>query len=171
MIRKIQLASNNVGYAPMPAEDEEVEQHLTILSDGRVWLSRYCFGVGFEHRLKSREIKSIGRERAEIILTVIEDCFADGYVPEFVTDIGEWVLKVTDEKGQVISARGPLCPDERIEALHISDMIREAMDDLSLFVFDGGVYDDSDEDEEIDYSQEYRNQTGRDLETGEIVVP
>lgn len=32
----------------MPEVAEEVEQHLTILSDGRVWLSRYTFGNGLE---------------------------------------------------------------------------------------------------------------------------
>lgn len=169
MIRKIQLLSENLCYGPMPEENEEIEQRLTILSDGRAWLSRYCFGTGNPYRLKSREAKSIGKISAVKILSVIEACFVRDFIPAFATDIGSWELKLTFDNGDEYSFGGSLFRDDRIETLHISDMIRTAMGDPSLFAFDGGE-EEYEELETMDYGEVYRNQTGRDFETGEIVV-
>lgn len=38
----------------MPEPDEEVEQHLTINNEGRVWFSGYNFGRGGERYEKAR---------------------------------------------------------------------------------------------------------------------
>ena len=38
----------------MPESDEEVEQHLTINNEGRVWFSGYNFGRGGERYEKAR---------------------------------------------------------------------------------------------------------------------
>lgn len=38
-LKKICIVSNNICYRPMPKPDEEVEQHLTINNEGRVWFS------------------------------------------------------------------------------------------------------------------------------------
>ena len=37
----MRIVSNNICYSPIPEPDEEVEQHLTINDEGRVWLSGY----------------------------------------------------------------------------------------------------------------------------------
>lgn len=42
-LQKIRLIANNMGYGPLPAPDEEVEQRLTMTREGKVWLSRYSF--------------------------------------------------------------------------------------------------------------------------------
>ena len=36
-LKKIRIVSNNICYGPMPDPDDEVEQHLTINDEGRVW--------------------------------------------------------------------------------------------------------------------------------------
>ncbi len=138
MIRKIQLVSDNICYGPMPEPEREVEQRLTVLSDGRVWLSRYRFGEGWPHKLAAKETMRIGKEKATEILSVIENVFTEGFVPDLVTDVGSWDLKITFEDGQVVPFEGSLFRDERIEEYGISGMIRQALGDSSVFAFDGG---------------------------------
>lgn len=51
-LKKIRIVSNNICYGPMPDSDDEVEQHLTINDEGRVWFSGYNFGhsgEGYEY--------------------------------------------------------------------------------------------------------------------------
>lgn len=40
-LKKVRIVSNNICYGPMPEPDEEIEQHLTINDEGRVWFSGY----------------------------------------------------------------------------------------------------------------------------------
>lgn len=44
ILQKIRIVSNCIGYGPRPEPDDEVEQHLTINAEGRVWFSSYKFG-------------------------------------------------------------------------------------------------------------------------------
>lgn len=50
----MRVISNNICYGPMPESNEEVEQHLTINSEGRVWFSGYNFGTGGGQYEKAR---------------------------------------------------------------------------------------------------------------------
>ena len=138
MIRKIQLSSDNVCYGPMPEPEREVEQRLTILSDGRVWLSRYCFGDGWPHKLISKETKRFAKEKAAEILSVVESVFTEDFFPDIVTDNGSWDLKITFDNGTVLPFSGSLFRGGRIEESGISGMIRRALDDPTVFAFDGG---------------------------------
>lgn len=45
ILKKVRIVSNHICYGPMPEPDEEVEQHLTINNEGRVWFSGYNFGT------------------------------------------------------------------------------------------------------------------------------
>lgn len=53
-LKKIRIVSNNVCYGSMPESDEEVEQHLTINNEGRVWFFGYNFGRCGERYEKAR---------------------------------------------------------------------------------------------------------------------
>lgn len=53
-LKKIRIVSNNICYGPMPDPDDEVEQHLTINDEGRVWFSGYNFGHSGERYEKAR---------------------------------------------------------------------------------------------------------------------
>lgn len=46
-LKKMRIISNNICYAPSPEPVDEVEQHLTINKDRRVWFSVYAFGDRF----------------------------------------------------------------------------------------------------------------------------
>lgn len=50
----MRIVSNNICYEYMPEPDKEVEQHLTINDEGRVWFSGYNFGHSGERYEKAR---------------------------------------------------------------------------------------------------------------------
>lgn len=52
--QKVRIISNNVCYGPAPEADDEIEQHITLNADGRVWFSAYNFGAGFGEHEKAR---------------------------------------------------------------------------------------------------------------------
>lgn len=47
----MRLIANNMGYGPLPAPGEEVEQRLTLTANGKVWLSR--FPITTQHTIAS----------------------------------------------------------------------------------------------------------------------
>ena len=90
-LQKIRIVSNNMGFFMPSFEDEEVEQHLTINADGRVWFSGYDIVYGIDKFVRKRRRNfSIGKEAAAIILSAVGKHFDDWYIPLFATDIGEY---------------------------------------------------------------------------------
>lgn len=78
ILQKIQLVSNNICYGPCPEPDDEVEQHLTITADGRVWFSRYCFGaLGCEHEQIEKLDYTIPKDAANEIMASVSSFFGD----------------------------------------------------------------------------------------------
>lgn len=70
--QKVRIVSNNICYGPAPEPDDEVEQHITINTDGRVWFSAYNFGSGFDGHEKSRsKIYKIEKDTAARVLNSI----------------------------------------------------------------------------------------------------
>lgn len=83
-LRKIQLISNNICYGPCPESEDEIEQHLTITADGRVWFSRYRFGnPGSYRELIEKLTFSISPEAVEKIMGAVTDYFGNEYDLEF----------------------------------------------------------------------------------------
>lgn len=148
-VKRFTIESDAICYGPMPLPEDEVFQHLTINSQGRVWLSRYCFGNGFgEYTLKSKDILFIGKEKAERIL----DAIAAYYSREnkenrrMVTDCGSWSAESVFDTEETIVDNGSLI--KYPGTLHqVTQMIRDALDDQSVFVFEF-TDDDSEDDEE-----------------------
>ena len=53
-LKKMCIVSNAICYGTPPEPEDEVEQHLTINSEGRVWFSDYAFGESFGKYTKAR---------------------------------------------------------------------------------------------------------------------
>ena len=137
-LQKIRLVSNSICYGPCPEPDDEVEQRLTITSEGKVWLSRYRFGSGFdEHELIEKANNSISKEAANEILGAIERYFAVEYVRDMATDIGSWDLELTNTDGKAFTMIGPLCDSQDPTLEVISELIRSRLEREDLFAFDG----------------------------------
>ncbi len=136
---KIRLISNNVCYGPMTELDEEFEQHLTILSDGRVWFSRYAFGDGFNgnNKLIEKNQLNIGKESATEILSYIKSYFDKKGLMLRCTDVGVWELFVTNENGFKTVILGSLMSDDY--TTEISEYLREKLPIDNLFLFDGNA--------------------------------
>lgn len=137
-LRKIQLISSGICYGPCPEPGDEIEQHLTITADGRVWVSRYRFGVpGSEHELIEKSNFCISSEAVEKIMGAVTDYFGNEYDIEFVTDVGSWNLVLTNTEGKGYKMTGPLCHDLQTAFGGLSDLIRTNLNRNDLFAFDG----------------------------------
>lgn len=136
--KKLRIVSNNICYGPCPEPDDEVEQHLTINTEGRVWFSAYAFGDGTEKHIKTRSKNfSIDKSIALEILNKVSSYFSEEYEELFATDIGDWILEITNTEGKTYKFRGSLCADFEVDEIDLSDLIRESLNISDLYVFDG----------------------------------
>lgn len=53
--------------------------------------------------------------------------FGDEYDELFTTDIGDWVMEITNTDGETYKLRGSLCADFEIDGIDLSDLIRDAL--------------------------------------------
>lgn len=137
-LQKIHLVSNCVGYGPCPEPDDEVEQHLTITADGKVWLSRYRFGtVGCEKERIEKVNYSIPKESANEIMAAVSLFFGGEYNTELLTDVGSWDLELTNSEGRAFKIAGSLIDDEQAPLGELSELIRSRLGRNDLFIFDG----------------------------------
>ena len=137
-LKKLRLISNNICYGPCPDADEEVEQHLTIISDGRVWFSRYNYGLGDgKYDLAEKKQLNIGKDIAVDILTFTKMYFDEKGIVMKCTDVGIWELFLTDENDASYTIDGSVIPDEYTS--EISNYIRERLPFDNMFLFDGNM--------------------------------
>ena len=137
-LKKIRIVSNNICYGPMPDSDDEVEQHLTINDEGRIWFSGYNFGRSGEKYEKARN-RNFKIEKSDIdkLFGAIAAYFGNEYDEIFATDIGDWVMELTNTDGKIYKFRGSLCADFDYDGMDLSDLVRETVGMDDLFVFDG----------------------------------
>lgn len=142
-LKKMRIVSNYICYGPMPEPDKEVVQHLTINDKGRVWFSGYNFGHG-DGRYEKARSKSFKIEKANAgrLFDAIEAYFGKGYNEIFATDIGDWVMELTNTEGKTYKFRGSLCADFDYEGTNLSDLVRDTVGMDDLYVFDGNCKPD-----------------------------
>lgn len=127
----------------MPDPDDEVEQHLTINDEGRVWFSGYNFGHSGERYEKARsKIFKIEKAATDRLLCAIAAYFGNEYDEIFATDIGNWKMELTNTEGTVYKFRGSLCADFDYEGIDLSDLVRDTVGMDDLYVFDGNCKPD-----------------------------
>lgn len=137
-LQKIQLTSNSIGYGPWPDPDEEVEQRLTITANGRIWLSRYRFGsVRGKYELIEKLSYSISKDTVKEIMAAVGEFFSGENEIHDVTDVGMWIIALTNTDGRIFETYGPLCYDLQTAAGGLSEIIRSKLGRSDLFVFDG----------------------------------
>ena len=150
--KKIRIVSNNICYGPPPEPEDEVEQHITIVADGRVWFSAYNFGeVPGRYQKARSKVYKIEKAAAERVLNSISSYFSSEYDELFATDIGDWVMEITNTQGIVYKFRGSLCADFDVNGTDLSDLVREALGMDDLYVFDGNNKPDRVDRITVDY--------------------
>lgn len=160
--RKIRLESNNVAYGPCPEPEEEVEQHLTLNDQGRVWFTAFQHGDRSERYVHSRSVsKTVGKDTAKLILTDFARCFSD-YQPVMVTDAGDWKLTITNADNEEFKYYGSLFGGIRIGGMNLSELLREALQMEDLFAFDGNCEEECIERIVIEYRRHHvlKNKAG-----------
>ncbi len=137
-LRKLRLISNDMCYGPFPDADEEIEQHLTILSDGRVWFSRYMYGeCGYKYVLKEKNQINIGKDTATDILAYTKRYFDEKGIVIKCTDVGIWELFLTDEKNMEYKIDGSVILDDYTS--QISNYIRKKIPISNMILFDDDI--------------------------------
>lgn len=149
--QKLLIISNNVCFGPRPLPDDEIEQRLSIMADGRVLFSAYAYGDGTQHvktRTKNFEIEA---GKAAYILKIVGDYFSDEYNVAFATDVGDWEMTITNTESVPYHFRGSLCTGCSDELDNLSDTIRLGLEMPELLVFDGMAKSDRIERIAVDY--------------------
>lgn len=138
-LKKMRLVSNNLCYGPPPEPEEEIEQHLTLFSDGRVYFTGYKigeYGVGKYQKKRSKRFK-VEAARAGYLLGNVGLYFSEHLNMIFATDIGTWTLELTNTDGKVFEYEGSLCDDPEVEHKGLSVLLRKYLNMPELFGFDG----------------------------------
>ena len=68
--------------------------------------------------------------------------FSNEYTEIFATDIGDWVMELTNTEGVTYKFRGSLCADFDYEGTDLSDLVRDTVGMDDLYVFDGNYKPD-----------------------------
>lgn len=132
-LKKVKIVSNNICYGPCPNPGDEVEQHLTISSDGEALLTRYSYN---EEIIEETRLH-MDPENTKKILGNFEKSFSVAHEDCFVTDIGSWDVVLTNEEGREFSYSGSLMEQEESAVYGFSDMLREVTGRDDLLAFDG----------------------------------
>ena len=143
-VKKVKIHSNNMGYGFLPREGTEVEQHLTITDDGRVWLTRYAISEDLNFakltKTEQRQFK-ISSDKAKFLLDKYTKYFRDEYEISFATDVGSFEMQITDDEGKTACFIGPLICEFEVDGYDLSQLTRDTVDDQTLFVFDNNEFE------------------------------
>ena len=112
-----------MGYGFLPREGTEVEQHLTITDDGRVWLTRYAISEDLNFakltKTEQRQFK-ISSDKAKFLLDKYTKYFRDEYEISFATDVGSFEMQITDDEGKIAYFIGPLICEFEVDGYDLS---------------------------------------------------
>ena len=138
--QKIRLVSNRLCYGHCPEPDEEVEQHITINSEGRVWFAAYVFGQSCNngrHEKSRTENLKLAKDSTDKIFSAFTAYFSQGYDKVFATDTGDWDMELTNTEGKTYKFRGPLCSNFEENGTDLSNLLRDSLNMPDLYAFDG----------------------------------
>lgn len=142
-VQRMKLISSNLGYGTFPMSDEEIEQHLTLRNDGRIWLSRYVFGDGWPYRHISTEYYKIDRGLAIEALAKLGSHFLADHMRTFATDISDWTITLFGDDGTVFRENGSMC-GVACANIDFSKLLRGIIPADNLFLFE--VYCEEDDE-------------------------
>ena len=143
-VEKIIIESDDSGYEP-PDPGQEIHQRLTMRRNGNVTLTRY-FSGDFSKVPPTKDFKTMKRYRSkptEKLMDYIAFRFNQPYVHVPVCDGGVWGMEMTNSEGKKFSYIGSLSGDMIIGGLNISQVARRVLEMDELWMFDGGMREDT----------------------------
>ena len=136
-MKKIQIESDRLCFGPMPRPNTEMEQRLTINEKGQVWLTRYRFGNREDEcEFAAKEYFRITKEDAEEIFRLAEEVLTVRDDMS-ITDVGEWMIIITDSNNHTRSNAGPLVRIDSEPINQFCQKIRKTVNLKGLFLLDG----------------------------------
>ena len=143
-VKKVKIHSNNVCFGYCPKKGDEVEQHLTITEDGRIWLTRYAINEDLNfadyEKTEQKQFK-IEPDKAQMLLSKFTKYFRDEYEINFATDVGSFEMWIDDDEGKKAYFVGPLISEFVVDGVDLSQLVRDTLNDQTLFVFDDNNYE------------------------------
>lgn len=143
-VKKVKIHSNNVCFGYCPKKGDEVEQHLTITEDGRIWLTRYAINEDLNfadyEKTEQKQFK-IESDKAQMLLSKFTKYFRDEYEINFATDVGSFEMWIDDDEGKKAYFVGPLISEFVVDGFDLSQLVRDTLNDQTLFVFDDNNYE------------------------------
>lgn len=134
-IRKFTLVTNVQGYGMRPEPGKEIEQHLTVSSNGRCSLASYGYDKDFcKHRLRSAPLL-IPEENIMSLLRLLRTRFVPDFKECFVAGCGKWTLSLTDSNNAKWIYCGAVLDDSFLE--HWSGCLRVMLHIPNLLALDG----------------------------------
>ena len=139
VLKKIYIVSNQLGYGLCPEPGEEVEQHITINSDGNVCFEAYAFGKNGGSQYEKSRTKKLQFSMSTVteIMSAFNEYFSNEYDEIFATDIGDWYMELTNEDNKIYKFRGSLCSKLQVDGVDLSDLVRDSLEMPDLYMFDG----------------------------------
>ena len=135
-VKKVRIISSGHGFGPAPESDEEIEQALTILRDGRIWFNGYVAGTAGK-RIRTRRVQfKIPKEASSMILDAFERYFANDQIHEPACDAPAWEMLLADTAGNTKTIIGSAT--EGYYAV-LSNMVRELIPIDDLWILDCGL--------------------------------
>ncbi len=137
-IKKLHLISNAyTGAAPLYGA-QEMEQRITIDTEGQVDFAAYnCIAMGEDGECLRQESFVIAPAEAKRLLTAIAAYFSECYEVVYAFDTGQWMLELTNTDGETFCVQGSLCNEFLADGIDLSDLLRETLDRYDLYAFDG----------------------------------
>ena len=134
----MRLIAEMIGYGPMPAPDQEIEQRLTLNFRGQIWFSNFLYGDGVKQKLHRKERSTISPTDAAHILRLVSKEFTSPQSSGYVTDVGMWRLTLLNEEGQSFKYEGSLVSHGDNDPLGIASAeLRKILSMPELAAFDG----------------------------------
>jgi len=133
---RVDLTTNVLHNNSDPAADDEVAQNILVLSDGRIWLTKFKYGeTGFPYQIssKEREVKVSKKSIRKLLSAFKKFCNSGEY---YKTDTGNgiWQIFVRGEEGKEFKLNGSIGGSAASE---LSDLLRSVMNRSDLMALDG----------------------------------
>ncbi len=140
-IRKLRLETNIICFGPMPAPEDEVEQHLTVTEDGRVYFTSYVYGDGRKYKRTNTDNFRVAKTTARQVIDLFAQFFSFHDKDLRATDVGTWTLLMENEHGEKIPILGSVIPYVTDDGMDLSKEVRRLLGMDNLFVLDGCPWD------------------------------
>ncbi len=141
--QKINIISNRISYSTYPAPEDEIEQHLSLTSEGEVSFSAYIFGKDNEpYPLAKTENFQLDKNAATELLNTIAAYFSHENDRIITTDIGNWILEIINSEGKIYKYTGSLNAGLTLNDIDLSNLCRTTLNRPDLYIFDGNYKSD-----------------------------